>query len=588
MAVTADARPAGRAMTAPEVTRTAKPASTGPRLGERLVTAGVISPVELEAALREQQTTSGWLGEKLVELGFVDEEKLLPFLAEHIGVRSVRIRDGVVDPAAIPLLPRARAEALEAVALFRIRDELTVAMADPLDLDAVDEIERTTGLTVRAVLALRTSIAKLQSRGYDGDFEVDEVTADLEDSSVEFDEVAERIELGDMMELSEGTPVVNLVNYAIVHAVRQGASDIHFEPGRQKSSIRFRVDGQLREVLQPKRELHQAVVSRIKVMAKMDIAEHRLPQDGRLHVVVEGRSIDLRCSTLPTVLGEKVVLRVLDRESVTFDLNALGVPAGHLTAIRRMIGRPHGLVLVTGPTGSGKTTTLYSAIELLKSVHNNVVTVEDPVEYQLARINQVHANRATGLTFASALRAILRQDPDVIMIGEIRDAETAEVAIQAALTGHLVLSTLHTNDAVGAITRLRDMGVASYKIASAFSGVIAQRLVRQICPDCKTRYYPSAETFDLVGFEGDRRQAFFKGEGCAACYDTGCKGRIGLYETLPGDPDLRELIAADSGEAAIREWHRVSGGTSLLAEGVARAEQAATSLDEVIRVALFD
>ena len=321
------------------------------------------------------------------------------------------------------------------------------------------------------------------------------------------------VELGDLDVMTDGSPIISLVNYIIVHAVRQGASDIHIEPGDRVSVVRYRVDGQLHEVLRPRHDFHPAIVSRVKVMARMDIAEHRIPLDGRMHVSVEGKQIDLRVSTLPTVLGENVVMRVLDRHSLSFELDKLGLPPEMLTDVRRMLTKPHGLVLVTGPTGSGKTTTLYSALELLKSVHSKIVTVEDPVEYRLDKINQVQADASSSMTFASALRSILRQDPDIIMVGEIRDGETAEIAIQAALTGHLVLSTLHTNDSAGAVTRLLDMNVASYKIAAALVGVIAQRLVRGICPNCKTSYFAPAELLDSLRYQGNRRRSFSRGEG---------------------------------------------------------------------------
>jgi type II secretory ATPase GspE/PulE/Tfp pilus assembly ATPase PilB-like protein len=342
------------------------------------------------------------------------------------------------------------------------------------------------------------------------------------------------------------------------------------------------------EVLRPRRDIHAAVVSRIKVMSKMDIAEHRIPQDGRCQVAVEGKEVDLRISTLPTVLGEKVVMRVLDRRRLTFNLDRLGMPPEVLNKVKSLLARPYGLLLVTGPTGSGKTTTLYSALELVKSVHLNIVTVEDPVEYQLELINQVQVEKSRSLTFAAALRSILRQDPDVIMVGEIRDGETAQVAVQAALTGHLVLSTLHTNDSSGAVTRLQDMGVEPYKIAAAVVGVVAQRLLRTICPKCRTSYYPPAELLDTLHFKGDKRRSFAKGEGCRECYDTGFKGRIGIYEVLVVEQAVRELIANGANLELIRKWFRDHGGTTLLDEGLRVAEKEATSLDEVMRVAFFE
>lgn len=557
-------------------------------LGELLLRASIITADELAAALSKQSTKQLRIGEALSELGLIDEDQLLPFLGQQLGVPSVRLREGLVDPKVVRELPRAKAETLSALALFKVRGVITVAMAEPQNLQHIDEIERITGCRVRAALAMPAAIKKLLPRCYEENFSVDAVTADMDGGAVQLETDALRVDLQQIESMADGSPVISLVNYMIVHAVRQGVSDIHIEPGRQHSSVRFRVDGQLREVLRPRRDLHPAIVSRVKVMGKLDIAEHRMPQDGRMHVLVEGRDIDLRISTLPTVLGEKVVLRVLDRHNITFNLDRLGVADDQLQRMKRMLAKPHGLLLVTGPTGSGKTTTLYSAVELIKSVHRNIVTVEDPVEYQLGMINQVQVASTKGMSFAGVLRSILRQDPDVIMVGEIRDAETAEVAIQAALTGHLVLSTLHTNDSAGAVTRLLDMGVAAYKIAAALVGVIAQRLVRTICPHCRTQYYPSAEVLEILHYSGDRRRPFARGEGCRHCYDTGCKGRIGIYEVLAVTPELREIIGSNGGLRAIQECHRRQGGTTLLQEGLQRAEEGKTSLDEILEVALFD
>ena len=438
-------------------------------LGRRLVEAGLIREDQLETALahqesederlralaeqsgkatqgRTRQTRFKRLGEVVAELGLVDEGRLLPMLGEQLGVEGVRMREGLIDPVAVRLVPREYAERLKVLPLMRVRDELTVAMSDPQDLAAIDTLARVSGCRIRPVFTLRTGIERLLPRCYEEDFTVDSVTADLDVEQLELEADTIDLDLHGTQQMAEGSPVINLVNYAIIQAVRQGASDIHIEAGQKNTSVRFRIDGSLREVMKPRKDMHAAIVSRIKVMAKLDIAEHRQPQDGRLHVRISRRDIDLRVSTLPTVLGEKVVMRVLDRQNVTFDLNKLGLPNESLSTMRRMLGRPHGLVLVTGPTGSGKTTTLYSAIDLIKGVERNVITVEDPVEYQLELINQVQVQNDSGVTFAQALRSILRQDPDVIMVGEIRDRETAETAIQAALTGHLVLSTLHTND----------------------------------------------------------------------------------------------------------------------------------------------
>lgn len=557
-------------------------------LGQQLLRAGLLTPQELETALAEQRTRKSQIGETLVELGFVEEHDLIPILAEKLNVASVRLREGLIDPVAVRLLPRAKAEAMQALALFVVRDELTVALAEPQNLFHLDEIERLTGLKVRAVLALRESIKKLLPRAYEADFAIDAVSADIGADAVEVNSDIVEVDLQDVQSLSEGSPVINLVNYVIVHAVRQGASDIHIEPGQRHSSVRFRVDGQLREVLRPRRDFHAAIVSRIKVIAKLDIAEQRMPQDGRTHVLVERREIDMRCSTLPTVLGEKVVLRVLDRKNVTFDLERLGVPTRQLEPIKDMLAKPYGLVLVTGPTGSGKTTTLYSAMELIKSVHRNIVTVEDPVEYQLEMINQVQTETAKKLTFAKVLRSILRQDPDVIMVGEIRDAETAEVAIQAGLTGHLVLSTLHTNDSASAVTRLLDMGVAPFKISAALVGVIAQRLVRTVCPHCKSTYYPPAEFLEMIRYEGDQRRRFVRGEGCEKCFDTGFQGRLGIYEVLRATPALRSAVNESKSLVELQQLQRDQEQATLLTEGIKLAEEGATSLEEVVRVAFFE
>ncbi|MFN0195853.1 MAG: GspE/PulE family protein [Planctomycetaceae bacterium] len=554
------------------------------KLGEQLINAGLLTANEVESALSEQSSQKQRLGETLLQMGFIDEDELLPFMEQQLGIPAIRLRDGVIDPKVVKLLPRTKAESLQSIALFLVRDRLTVAMADPQNLQYIDEIERITGFEVNPVLALQSSITNMLSRCYQDDFSVDAVTADLCSESIELKQDMIDLDLQTIDSLVDGSPIVNLVNYMIVHAVRQGASDIHIEPGTKSSVIRFRVDGQLREMLNPLREFHPAIVSRLKVMGRMDIAERRIPQDGRIHLQVEGRPIDLRISSLPTVLGEKMVLRVLDRQNVTFNLDQLGVPPHQLSAIKKMIARPHGLILVTGPTGSGKTTTLYSAIELMKSVHRNIVTVEDPVEYQLEMINQVQAGSAPTMTFANVLRSILRQDPDIIMVGEIRDAETAEVAIQSALTGHLVLSTLHTNDSASAITRLLDMGVASFKVSAALVGVIAQRLLRKVCPHCQMPYYPSNDILEMIHYPGDRRRQFIRGEGCKKCFDTGHLGRIAVYEVMSMNQALRDVITSSPDLDMIREIHRQQGGTTLLEEGFKRAEEGVTSLDEVISV----
>jgi type IV pilus assembly protein PilB len=461
-------------------------------------------------------------------------------------------------------------------------------MAEPQNLHHIDDLERITGYQVRPVLAARSSLEALIPRCYEDNFAVDAVTADIAQDAVTVEQETLELDLGDLASLAEGSPIINLVNYLIVNAIRYKASDIHVEPGPDHSIVRYRVDGQLREMLRPRKDFHATIVSRLKVMAKLDIAEHRVPQDGRIHVLVEGRKIDLRVSTLPTILGEKIVMRVLDRRNVTYDLDRLGVSPSQLTRLKEVLRRPHGLVLVTGPTGSGKTTTLYSSIELIKSVNLNIVTVEDPVEYQLEQINQVQVGSNKAMSFANALRSILRQDPDVIMVGEIRDADTAAVAIQASLTGHMVLSTLHTNDCTSAVIRLRDMGIESFKISAALTGVIAQRLARTICPHCKASYYPPVDLLQMLRVNDGTRRQFIRGEGCRECFDTGCKGRVGLYEILWMSREMRDLVSTEADLEKMRQCHLSQGGTTLLREGVRLAEEGTLSLEEVARVVVAD
>ena len=561
---------------------------SAPPLGEQLIAAGLLTEEQLKSALGRQQSTNARLGEVLVEMGFADETVILPFLEKQLGVQGVRLRDGMVDPDVVKVIPRALAESLGVLALFRVHGTLTVAMSEPRNLQQRDELARITRLRIRPVFALPVDIARMIERCYRDGFAVDSSTADLSDDSIKVDSGDAQSDLTDLGIVAEGSPIINLVNYIIVHGVRDGASDIHIEPGEKMSVVRYRIDGELQEVLRPRLDFHAAIVSRIKVMARMDIAERRHPQDGRINVAVDGKPIDLRVSTLPTVLGENVVMRILDRQNVSFDLAKLGFRSSQLGEIKRMLAKPYGLVLVTGPTGSGKSTTLYSALELMKSVHTKIVTVEDPVEYQVPQISQVQADASSSMTFASALRSILRQDPDVIMVGEIRDAETAEMAIQAALTGHLVLSTLHTNDSAGAVTRLLDMGIASFKISAALVGVVAQRLIRNICPKCRSSYFPPSELFDSLRYQGNRRRSFERGEGCTDCHDTGFTGRCGIYEILSVNSELRQIITNDSNVESIRQWHRANGGTSLLDEGLLKAEEGKTSLEEVARVAFVD
>ena len=553
-------------------------------LGEQLVQANLITETELEAALRLQTEKGKRIGESLLELGLITEDELVPFIEKQLGIPCVRLREGLIDPKVVKTLPHQIAKRIGAIALFSVRGELTVAMAEPQNLGFVDELERVSQLRVRPVFTFASSVNRIIDRVYQDNFEVDAITADFGDSDIELNQEADD-DLTAIESIVDGSPIVNLVNFLVLQAVKRNASDIHIEAGLRQTIVRFRIDGQLVEALRPKKNLHSTIVSRIKVMAKLDIAEQRTPQDGRVQIIALGKTIDLRVSTVPTVLGEKVVIRVLDKSRLSFNLDKLGVAENNLVKIKRLLAKPHGLLLVTGPTGSGKTTTLYSALELIKSVHTNIVTVEDPVEYQLELINQIQTDKSRNLTFATALRAILRQDPDVVMLGEIRDAETAEIAVQAALTGHLVLSTLHTNDSVSAVTRLQDMGVAPYKISASLAGVIAQRLVRNVCPHCRTTHFPPADTLKMLNYQGNVKQMFSIGDGCTKCFDTGFKGRTGIYEVLEVDSKMKRLITSQDDIEVLRDHFMETGGTTLLQSGIQLAEEQVTSLDEVTRIA---
>jgi type IV pilus assembly protein PilB len=559
------------------------------KLGQLLVSEGLITDAELQRALEAPSSGPGdskRLGQKLVDLGVISSSALLSALARQLNVKACQLRHGLIDPAVARLLERSEAERLRALPLFKVEGVLTVAMAEPQMLPTIDRISALTGCRVNPVLALESNIAEFQEKYLGEDVDIDTFLVNLKESEVR---VVERETVDDespteITRMVDGSPIINLVNLAVLTAIRDGASDIHVEPTKQLTRMRYRIDGQLRDLMSAPSSMHAAIVSRIKVIGKMDIAERRLPQEGRVHVVAEGREIDLRVSSMPTLLGEKIVMRILDRSNLQITLDRLGVGLHQLDAFRRILGRPHGIVLVTGPTGSGKTTTLYSMLDLLAGPERNVVTIEDPVEYQLDGINQIQVNEAIGMTFSRALRSILRQDPDIIMVGEIRDADTARVAMQAALTGHLVLSTLHTNSAPGAIIRLCDMGIERYLMASAFNGVIAQRLARAVCPFCRTSYYPPDSALADAGWTGQTQRTFFKGEGCKQCHDTGFRGRVGIYEVLEMNDALRAVVHEAEDEEQIIRVGREHGWRPLREEGLRLVEEGRSTLEEVLRV----
>ncbi|MCX5662012.1 MAG: ATPase, T2SS/T4P/T4SS family [Planctomycetota bacterium] len=562
------------------------PAKPKTRLGQALLDQGVLSQEQLNRALAEQKATGAMLGESLVEKGVLSPGVLVQALGRWLQIPSVELRHGLVDPPLLKLIGEEEANRLMAIPMFKVRDTLTVAMAEPQSLPTIDRLRQITGLKIRPVLALAPNIREFIQKYKGGDINVDAFLTSLATTDVEVVE-RESIDDGPVTDLDrmvDGSPIVNLVNVALLTAVRDHASDIHIEPEKRSTRIRYRIDGTLRDLMKPPAGMHAAIISRVKVVAKMDIAEKRLPQEGRIRIVAEGREIDLRVSSMPTLLGEKLVLRILDKANLQVKLEALGMREESMAAFKRMLERPHGLVLVTGPTGSGKTTTLYSALDLLRNPELNLVTVEDPVEYQLDLVNQIQVQAAIGMTFARALRSILRQDPDVIMVGEIRDEETARVAVQAALTGHLVLATLHTNDAPGAVARLLDMGIEPYLLASAMNGAVAQRLARTICPNCATKYYPTQSELLDAGLSDKAGRSFRKGAGCQQCHDTGFRGRMGIYEVMEVTPEIRRMIHRAAPTHEMRERLGRQGVMTLRDEGVQQVLAGKTSLDEVLRV----
>ncbi len=558
-----------------------------PRMvGEVLLSEGLISEDQLSKALADQRSSGAKLGEMLVEQGVISGVNLVRSLANSLGVKGVLLRHGLIDPALLQLIGAEEAERLLAIPMFRVHGTLTVAMAEPQSLPTIDRLRELTGMEIRPVLALEQNILEFIKKYAGGDVDVDAFLTSLTESDVEVVE-RERVDDGpstDLDQMVEGSPIVNLVNVALLTAVKDKASDIHIEPDKRGTRVRYRIDGSLRDLMKPPPGIHAAIVSRVKIIGKMDIAEKRLPQEGRVRIVAEGREIDLRVSSIPTLLGEKLVIRILDKQNLHVRMEDLGFRTEALDTFKRVLRQPHGLVLVTGPTGSGKTTTLYSALDLLRSPEHNIVTVEDPVEYQLDMVNQIQVHESIGLTFARTLRSILRQDPDIIMVGEIRDEETARVAVQAALTGHGVLATLHTNDAPGAVARLVDMGVEPYLLSAAINGVVAQRLARTICPSCSMKYYPSEQVLKDAGLSGMTGRAFRKGGGCGDCHDTGFRGRMGIYELLEVTPEIRRMIYAGAPSHELREKHRQCGQLSLREEGVRLALDQVTSLEEIIRV----
>lgn len=555
----------------------------GARLGDILVARKLIAQSKIDEALKLQDRLGKRMGQIIIDKGWVGENDVLRALGQQLGVPFVRIRPGLFDPAAATLLERNVARRLCVMPLFRVRNTIYLATSKPQDMPTFEEVSERLQCVVKPVLARREDILKLlnESAG------LDDLSFDMIGDVDEDFAVVENLKIDDYSAIDEvaaGSPIVNLVNSIIQRAVHDGASDIHLEPFRTHSRIRFRIDGLLYEFTAPRAELHPALISRLKVMANLDIAERRMPQDGRIQVQTQGRSVDLRFSSLPGLNGEKVVLRILDKNQTILDVNKLNMGDQNLTSFKGLLDSSHGLILVTGPTGSGKTTTLYAALNYLKSIEKNIVTIEDPVEYQLDIINQNEVRSGIGLSFAKILKHVLRQDPDIVMVGEIRERETAEIAVQAALTGHLVLSTLHTNDAVGAVTRLIDMGVEPYLLSSALLGAVGQRLVRTICASCKTEFLAQAEIIEQLGW-GDRGDVkLARGDGCDDCYDSGYKGRMGIHEVLKTDADLQKLIISSPSRDELTDYLSGRGFQNLYTDGLERALERRTTIEEVARV----
>jgi len=554
------------------------------RLGEILVSENRITPEQLNEALRIQKESGNPLGQILVEKKYINEEELNQILGIQLGIPHVWLRRGLIDPNIVTLLSKEKALLLQVIPMFKVNNLLTLATADPYAIFVFDEVAKITNLKVQPVLCRADDIIEAIHEYYKGDVSMDDFMNSMDEAAIEIIEVEKEKEISEIAEIAEGSPVINMTNMILLKAIRDGASDIHIEPQLEKFRVRVRIDGILYEFMSPKIEMHAPVISRLKVMANLDIAERRLPQDGRIQVNVDDSIIDLRFSSMPGIRGEKIVLRILDKNMALLDVNKLGFEPESKVNFKSILRKAYGLILACGPTGSGKTTTLYSGITMLNSPEKNIITIEDPVEYQLDGINQNQVRENIGLSFSTFLKHALRQDPDIIMVGEIRDRETAEIAIQASLTGHLVLSTLHTNDSPSAITRLMEMGVEPYLISSSLLGCVAQRLIRSICPDCKKEYFPPKEVLEELGVEEGTNVKLSKGKGCQSCYDSGYKGRLGIYELLEMDQGLRDLVIKNPPVDVIQDYQNKKGCRTLKDIGYKKVLDNLTTLEEINRV----
>jgi type IV pilus assembly protein PilB len=555
-------------------------------LGESLVEEGILTTDQLKRAQEEEKRSGQRLRKILVKMGFIAEEDLVSFLSIKLGIPRIELSNYLIDPKVIELVPDVLAKKHELIPVLKIGNRLTCAMVDPWNIFAIDEVATKTKLVIEPAVATETEIRRALTEHYGARGSMEELIKTMDKQKLAVGDGKE-FDLKKLEAIVQEPVVIKLVNLLIMKAVQDGASDIHIEPEEEKLTVRFRVDGILREEPAPPKHLQSAVISRIKILANMDIAERRAPQEGRFQLKLESREVDVRVSAVPTIYGENVVLRLLDISSALKDLTELGFSKGTLEKYEKLIVRPHGIVLVTGPTGSGKTTTLYASLNKINTVDKNIITIEDPVEYRLAGVRQTQVNPKANITFANGLRSILRQDPNIIMVGEIRDLETAEIAVQASLTGHLVFSTVHTNDAAGAVTRLVDMGVEPFLVSSAVAGILAQRLVRAICDHCKESTETSGDALKGVGVaeSSGGKTKLFRGKGCGKCSNLGYKGRVGIFELLLMDDKLRDLISAKASLHQIRAQARSAGMVSLKEDGVQKALAGLTTIEEVLRAA---
>jgi type IV pilus assembly protein PilB len=562
------------------------------RIGELLVQRNVITADQLQKARQEARSKGERLGHQITKLGFLQESELTDFVARQYGLPTIDLGDFEIDPDVIRLVPEEVAAKHTVVPVNRAGSTLILATSDPSNIFAIDDIKFLTGYNVEVVVASEEQIKAAIDRYYDQSSSFADVMGDLDVEDLELIQDDDDVDVGELARESEDAPVVKLVNLILTDAVKRNASDIHVEPYEKEFRVRYRIDGVLYEVMKPPLKLRNAITSRIKIMSELDIAERRLPQDGRIKLKMgRGKEMDFRVSVLPTLFGEKVVLRLLDKGNLQLDMTKLGFESVQLGVFQDCIHRPYGMVLVTGPTGSGKTTTLYSALSELNKISENISTAEDPVEFNLAGINQVQMHEDIGLNFAASLRSFLRQDPDIIMVGEIRDFETAEIAIKAALTGHLVLSTLHTNDAPSTVNRLLNMGIEPFLVASSVNCILAQRLARRICEECKDKDVETVKQalLDAGCTEEEASKAVvYKGRGCRNCSDTGYKGRVALYEVMELTEPLKEFVLNGASAMELKREAIRGGMTTLRRSALNKLLEGTTTLSEVLRVSASD